>query len=64
MSMHDDDDRRNEWPPDPPIVDIRDWPPKQHSEEVREQLDREVGTLGVTGNGEPTEEGVAEEGGT
>jgi hypothetical protein len=41
-------------PPEPPIVDVQDWPPKRHSDEVREQLDREVGTLGVgPAGGEP-----------
>ncbi len=45
-AAEDDADSR---PPDPPVVDVRDWPPRQHSDDVREELDREVGTLGVTG---------------
>jgi hypothetical protein len=44
--MRDDDTRV----PEPPVVDVRDWPPRSRTDDAREQLDREVGTLGIGGS--------------
>jgi hypothetical protein len=39
--------------PEPAVVDVQDWPPRSRADDAREQLDREVGTLGVTAAGGP-----------
>jgi hypothetical protein len=43
--------------PEPPVVDVRDWPPRSASDDAREELDRGVGTLGVGGEADDIEPG-------
>ena len=49
MTEADREDRRGEDAdvPEPPVVDVRDWPPMSRTDAARAELDREVGTLGV-----------------
>jgi hypothetical protein len=51
--MPESDRARESDIPEPAIVDVQDWPPRSRSDDAREELDRQVGTLGVTAAGGP-----------